>query len=65
VPLLFDQVPVFVLGMAIAWAFVQGHRLRIRFTLAWGASAVTIAWLAVGATAGLGVLQDVAASWVC
>ena len=61
VPLPFDQLPMFVLGMAIAWAFVQGWRPRIPVTLAWVAFAVTIAWLTVGPTAGLGVLSDIAA----
>ena len=57
VPLPFDQLPTFVLGMTIAWAFVRGWRSRIPVWVAWFTFAVTIAWITVGPSANWGVLS--------
>lgn len=60
VPLPFERVPEFVLGMAIAWAFVQGWRPRIPVWAAWVAFGAVILWLTVGPDKGVPVLSDIA-----
>ncbi len=61
VPLPLEHLPEFVLGMAIAWAFVQGWRPKLPVWVAWVLFAVTIGWLTVGPELGFGVLSDLAA----
>ncbi|CAN5342988.1 acyltransferase [soil metagenome] len=60
VPLPFEHLPEFVLGMAIAWALAQGWRPRIPVAVAWVAFAAVIVGLTVGPAAGLGLMSDVA-----
>ena len=52
VPLPLEHLPEFVLGMAIAWAFVQGWRPKLPVWAAWVLFAVTIGWLTVGPELG-------------
>lgn len=60
VPIPFERVPEFVLGMAIAWAFVQGWRPRVPVWAAWIVFAGVILWLTVGPTAGVPVVSALA-----
>ena len=64
VPLPFERVTEFVLGMAIAWAFAQGWRPRVPVTVAWITFAVTMAWLTVGPSADLGIFSVLAARFL-
>lgn len=61
IPLPFDRIPEFVVGMAIAWAFRKGWRPRVPVTVAWIAFAVALAWLTLGPSAKFGVLSQLAA----
>jgi peptidoglycan/LPS O-acetylase OafA/YrhL len=47
VPVPFERIPEFALGMAIAWAFAQGWRPRIPVSLAWALFALVIGGLTV------------------
>ncbi|MEO5533985.1 MAG: acyltransferase [Pseudolysinimonas sp.] len=60
VPLPFEHVPEFVLGMAIAWAFARGWRPRVAVWAAWLAFAAIIGWLTVGPSLEFGVLSELA-----
>lgn len=60
VPLPLDRIPEFILGMTIAWAFVQGWRPRFPVSLAWIFFAITFAWLTVGPGLKFGLLSDFA-----
>ncbi len=57
VPLPLEHLPEFVLGMAIAWAFVQGWRPQLPVWVAWVVFAVTIGWLTVGPELQIGILS--------
>lgn len=61
IPLPFDRIPQFVLGMAIAWAIAQGWRPRVPVTVAWIAFVVILSWLTVGPSAGYGALSELPA----
>jgi len=61
VPFPIEHLPEFILGMAIAWAFVQGWRPRIPAWSAWAVFVIVIGWLTVGPTKGIPVLSPVAA----
>ncbi len=63
VPLPFERIPEFVLGMAIAWAFAQGWRPRIPVWVAWIVFAGTMLWLTVGPDLRLGMLSDLAVAF--
>jgi peptidoglycan/LPS O-acetylase OafA/YrhL len=63
IPIPFDRIPQFVLGMAIAWAIAQGWRPRIPVSVAWIAFVVTFSWLTVGPSAGYGALSELAANF--
>lgn len=64
VPLPFERVTEFVLGMAIAWAFARGWRPRLPVTVAWIIFAVTMAWLTVGPGGHFGIFSDIAARFL-
>jgi peptidoglycan/LPS O-acetylase OafA/YrhL len=61
VPLPIETVPQFLLGMAIAWAMVQGWRPRLPVTAAWIIFAAVMLWLTVGPDLGFGPFSDIAA----
>ena len=63
VPVPLEQVPVFVVGMAIAWAFVQGWRPRFPVWVAWIVFAATIVGLTLGPGAKLGILSSIAGAF--
>jgi peptidoglycan/LPS O-acetylase OafA/YrhL len=63
VPLPFERLPEFVLGMALAWAFARGWRPRLPVWLAWIAFALVILWLTVGPDRDLGVISTLAAGF--
>lgn len=63
VPIPFERVPEFVLGMAIAWAFVQGWRPRFPVWAAWIAFGGVMLWLTVGPDAGVPVLSTLAVTF--
>lgn len=63
VPLPFEHLPEFVVGMAIAWAFAQGWRPRIPVSVAWILFGAVIAWLTVGPGLQVRVLSRLAATF--
>ena len=62
-PLPFDQLPMFVLGMTLAWALAQGWRPRIPTWVAWIVFTVTIAWLTIAPGRKLGLVSELASGY--
>lgn len=60
VPIPFERIPEFALGMAIAWAFAQGWRPRLPAWLAWALFAVIIGGLTVVPDMQIPMLSDIA-----
>lgn len=57
-PLPIVHLPEFVLGMAIAWAFLKGWRPVVPVAVAWATFVVIIGWLTVSPGLGLGAVSD-------
>ena len=60
VPVPFERIPEFALGMAIAWAFAQGWRPRIPVPIAWALFALVMGGLTVVPRQQIPVLSDIA-----
>jgi peptidoglycan/LPS O-acetylase OafA/YrhL len=63
VPLPLEHLPEFIVGMAVAWAFVKGWRPRFPVWLAWILFGVVIAWLTVAPGLQIRVFSRLAASF--
>lgn len=64
VPVPFERIPEFALGMAIAWAFAQGWRPRIPAPVAWTVFALVMGGLTVAPRMQIPVLSDIAGSFM-
>jgi len=64
VPLPFERLPEFALGMAIAWAIAQGWRPRIPVPLAWVFFAITMGSLTIVPGLQIPVVSNLAGSFM-
>jgi peptidoglycan/LPS O-acetylase OafA/YrhL len=57
-PLPLVHLPEFILGMAIAWAFLRGWRPRFPVSAGWVIACAIIGWCTVAPGLGLGTLSE-------
>lgn len=62
-PLPIARVPEFIIGMAIAWAFLQGWRPRLPVWAGWLAFSAIIGWITIGPRPYLGPLSELSGTY--